>query len=37
MPSLEYIIYLEYIVYPRPALFQIQNGDCVTMVYCEEN
>ena len=33
-PSLEYIIYLEYIVHACPASFQIQNGDCVIRVYC---
>ena len=30
--SLEYIIYLDYIVYARPALFQIQNGGLPDMV-----
>ena len=33
MPSLEYNIYLEYIVYGRSASFQIQNGGCVIRVY----
>ena len=33
-PSLEYIIYLEYIVHACPASFQNQNGGCVIRVYC---
>ena len=33
MPSLEYNIYLEYIVYSCSASFQIQNGDCVIRMY----
>jgi len=33
-PSLEWIIYFEYVVYARPASFLIQNGRCLIRVYC---
>lgn len=33
-PSLELIIYFEYVVYVRPASFLIQNGRCLITVYC---
>ena len=33
-PSLEWIIYFEYVVYARLASFLIQNGRCLITVYC---